>query len=292
MVRISALLMLAALGGLSQDFTDIKIEKVVTGTYRYTNAPAWSREGAGALFFTDQPANVVVEWAPGGQPEKFLENAPGASGLAFDTQGRLYVCESRARRVVRVDQKKRVQTIAEKYQGKRLNAPDDLVVRKDGNVYFTDPAFGYQEDGRDLDFYGVYRITSRGEVDLVAKSGSRPRGIALAPNGRTLYVSDADLRTVRAYDLDRGGAASNERVFLRGIQGVPGGLCVDEKGNVYVAAKHVEVFSAEGKHLRTIEFQTPPSNCAFGDGDLQSLYVTAGPAIYRIRLNVKGASQY
>ena len=289
MLRIPALLAILALGGHSQDFTDIKIEKVVTAGYRYTTAPAWSREG---LFFADQPANHVIQWAPGHQPETYLDDAPGASGLAFDTQGRLYVSESRARRVVRVDQKKRVQTIAEKYQGKRLNAPNDLVVRKDGNVYFTDPAFGYQEDTRELDFYGVYRITPHGELDLVAKSSSRPHGIALAPNGRILYVSDSDLRTVRAYDLDRGGAASNERVFARGIQGVPSGLCVDEKGDLYAAAKNIEVYAADGKHLRTIEFGTRPSDCTFGDGDLQSLFVTAGPSIYRLRLDVKGALQY
>ncbi len=291
MLRISALLVLAGwCAGLAQDFTDFKIEKVVTAGYRFTNGPAWSREGG--LFFTDQPANHVLQWAPGHQPETYMDDAPGASGLAFDTQGRLYVCEPRERRLVRLDAKKRVQVIAEKYQGKRLNAPNEVVVRKDGNLYFTDPAFGYQEDSRELDYYGVYRVAGRGELDLVAKSTSRPHGIAMAPNGRILYVSDADLRTVRAYDLDRGGAASNERVFARGIQGVPAGLCVDEKGDVYVAARNLEVFAADGKHLKTIEFGIPPSNCAFGDGDLESLYVTAGPSIYRIRLNVKGALQY
>jgi gluconolactonase len=245
------------------------------------------------LLFSDQPANQIIHWTPGQKPEVFLDGAQGASGLSFDSQGRLYVCQGRAHRVIRIDQKKRIQSIAERYQGKRLNAPNAVVVRKDGNVYFTDPAFGYQEDNRELGFYGVYRVVPKsGEIDLIAKSATRPNGIGLAPNGRTLYVTDSDKRTVRAYDLDKPGSASNERTLVSGIEGVPRGLCVDEKGNLYVAARNVDVYSPEGKRLSSIEFSIPPSNCAFGDGDLESLYITAGPSIYRVRLNVKGAFQY
>jgi gluconolactonase len=287
----TALLPMIALALGAQDFSEIVIEKALTAGYRFTNGPAWSKEGY--LLFSDQPRNRIIHWTPGRQPQIFLEDAQGASGLAFDAQGRLFVCQGRARRVIRIDQKKHIQPVAERYQGKRLNAPNDVIVRRDGNVYFTDPAFGYQEDNRELGFYGVYRVTPKGEVDLIAKSASRPNGVGLSPNGRTLYVSDSDRRTLRAYDLDRGGAASNERTFASGIEGVPRGLCVDEKNNVYVAARHLEVFNAEGKSLRRIELgELPPSNCAFGDGDLMSLYVTAGPSVFRIRLNVKGAFQY
>src|SRR5664279_869707 len=118
MLRISALLLIVAAGGVSQDFTDLKIEKVVAVGFRFTNGPVWSHEGA--LLFCDQPANHVIHWEPGRQPDVFLDDAPGASGLAFDTQGRLYVCEGRSRRIIRIDQKKRIQTVVEKYQGKRL----------------------------------------------------------------------------------------------------------------------------------------------------------------------------
>lgn len=273
---------MAALGGLAQELPEFKIEKVLTGDYRYTSGVAWSREG---LFFADQPSNQIIVLAPGHQAETYLEDASGGAGMAFDTQGRLYVSESRARRVVRIDARKRVQTVAERYQGKRLNAPNGIVVRKDGNVYFTDPAFGYQQDSRELDFYGVFRITGRGELDLVAKSATRPHGIGLAPNGRILYVTDSDLRTVRAYELDRGGSASNERVFARGIDGVPNGLCVDEKGRVFVAARNLEVYGSDGKHLRSIELAVPPSDCSFDDEDMQSLYVTARASVYRVRLD-------
>jgi len=222
----------------------------------------------------------------------FRSDTPGATGMTFDAQGRLWVCESRARRVVRIDKKDRAEPIAGKFQGRQLNGPNDIIVRKDGHAWFTDPAFGYQQDSRELDFFGLYHLTPKGDIGAVAKSASRPNGVALSPNGRTLYVTDSDRRCVRAWDLDRAGAASNERPFIARLGSVPDGMCVDEKGNVYVAAKNVEVFSAEGKHLRTIEFLAPASSCAFGDADLESLYITAGPSLYRVRLDVKGALQY
>ncbi len=290
MHRLAALMLALPLAGMSQDFSEIKIEKAMAGAFRFLNGPVWSRDGS--LLFTDQPSNQIIHWTPGQKPEVYLEGAQGASGLALDAQGRLYVCQGRARRVVRIDQKKRIQPIAERYQGKRFNAPNSVVVRKDGQVYFTDPAFGYQEDGRELGFYGVYHITPKGEIDLVAKSASRPNGVGLAPNGRTLYVSDSDKRNLRAYDLDKSGASSNERVLVSGIEGAPRGLCVDEKGNVYVSAKNMDVYAPDGKRLSRIEFPIPPSNCGFGDGDLESLYISAGASLYRVRLNVKGAFQY
>jgi gluconolactonase len=289
MLRSTVLLLIAPVMGVSQDSPEIKIEKVITAGYRFTNGPAWSRDGS--LLFCDPPANHIIHWTPGQKPGLFLDDAQGASGLSFDSQGRLYVCQGRAHRLIRIDQKKHIQPIAEKYQGKRLNAPNAVAVRKDGNIYFTDPAFGYQQDDRELNFYGVYRVTAKGEIEAIAKSASRPNGIGLSPNGRTLYVSDSDRRTLRVYDLDRSGAASNERTLVNGIEGVPRGLCVDEKGNVYVAARYIDVYSPEGKRLSRIEFGTSPSSCAFGDGDLQSLYVTAGPSLYRVRLDVKGATQ-
>ena len=128
----------------------------------------------------------------------FRSNSNGASGNTFDAQGRLYTCESHLRRVTRADKKGKVEVIAEKYQGKRLNAPNDIVVRKDGQIYFTDPAFGNQEDSRELDFFGVYHISRRGELDLVAKPKGRPNGIALSPNGNILYVTNSDERNIRA----------------------------------------------------------------------------------------------
>lgn len=262
----------------------------VAGGFRFTEGPVWSREGF--LLFSDVPNNQILQYVPGEKPTVFRDNSNGANGNAFDTQGRFYTCESRTRRVVRMDKKGNLQVLADKWEGKRLNAPNDIVVRKDGHVYFTDPAFGSQADTRELDFYGVYHITPKGELRLIAQPAGRPNGIAFSPNGRVLYVTNSDEHNVRAYDVDHNGEISGERVFISRVSGVPDGVRVDEKGHVYVAAKGLAIYDPQGKLTETIEFPEKPANCAFGDADLQTLYVTARTALYRLRRDVKGASQY
>lgn len=273
----------------AQDFTDLRIERVAAG-HRFTEGPVWSREGY--LLFSDVPQDLILRWTPGKGVSRFRTSSNGANGNAFDAQGRLYTCESRSRRVVRTDRKGVVEVLAERFEGKRLNAPNDIVVRRDGHVYFTDPAFGAQQEGRELDFYGVYHITPKGDLEAVARWQTRPNGIALSPDGRLLYVADSDRREVRVFDLDRQGRASGERVLISGIQGVPDGLKADERGNLYIAARGISVYTAQGEFLTTIEMPETPSNCAFGDPDFGALYVTARTSVYRIRLDVKGAVPY
>ena len=271
----------------AQDFSNIRVDKVAAG-YAFTEGPAWSP--AGFLIFSDIPNNKLLRFMPGEPAGVFRADSNGATGNRFDAQGRLYTCESHSRRVTRTDKKGKIEVLAERWQGKRLNAPNDLAIRKEGDVYFTDPAFGNQQDTRELDFFGVYRISRKGELEVIAKPKGRPNGIALAPDGRTLYVGNSDERNVRAYDLDKSGAASNERTVISGIEGVPDGICVDEKGNLYVAANQIQVFSAEGKSLGMIPIEENPSNCTFGDPDFGSLYITARTSVFRVRLDVKGIS--
>jgi gluconolactonase len=218
--------------------------------------------------------------------------AGGTAGNAYDEKGNLYTCEFRERRVTRTAKNGKMDVIAARFEGKRLNAPNDVVVRRDGNVYFTDPAFGNQQDTRELDFDGVFRVTARGQLEAVAKWKTRPNGLALSPNGRTLYVSDSDGQSIHAFDLDRAGAASNDRVVISKIPGVPAGLRTDEMGNIYVAAKDVLVYSPQGELIRSIKMGETPSNLAFGDPDFSTLFVTARTSVYRIRLGVKGAVPY
>jgi gluconolactonase len=284
-----ALVTLLSLSAPAQDFSDLHVEKIATG-YIFTEGPAWSRDGN--LIFSDIPGNKLLQFKLGEKPAVFRDNSNGAIGNTFDAQGRLYTCESHARRVTRTDKKGKIEVLAERWQGKRLNAPNDIVVRKDGQVYFTDPAFGNQQDARELDFYGVFHISHRGELEVIAKSKGRPNGIALSPNGRILYVTNSDQRNVRAYDLDRNGEASNERVLISSIAGIPDGIKVDETGNLYVAASRIDVLTPEGKPAGSLLLPETPSNCAFGDADLQSLYVTARTSVYRVRMNVKGSVQY
>jgi gluconolactonase len=278
------LLWLPAQAG-AQNFDNLRIDKVATG-YTFTEGPAWSPMGF--LVFSDIPNNKLLQFMPGAPAGVFRENSNGANGNRFDAQGRMYTCESHSRRVTRTDKKGKVEVLAERFQEKRLNAPNDLAVRKEGDVYFTDPAFGNQQDARELDFFGVYHISRKGELEVIAKPKGRPNGIALAPDGRTLYVGNSDEKNVRSYDLDKSGAASNERTLISGIEGVPDGICVDEKGDLYVAANQILVYSPEGKPLGMIPIEETPSNCTFGDPDLASLYITARTSVYRVRLDVKG----
>jgi gluconolactonase len=264
-----------------QDYSNIEVERVVHG-YVFTEGPAWSRDGF--LLFADVPSNRILKWTPGEAPETFREDSSGAIGNAFDGQGRLYTCESHARRVTRTDKKGRVEVLAERWEGKRLNAPNDLVVSANGHVYFTDPAFGNQQDTRELDFYGVFHITPKGGLSVIAKPAGRPNGIALSPKGRILYVTNSDEHNIRAYDVERGGEVSGERMLVTGIDGVPDGLRVDDKGNLYVAAKGIAIYTAEGRIRTTLPMGEKPSNLAFGDGDQHTLYITARTSIYRVRL--------
>ncbi len=269
--------------------TDLKVEKV-HAKLGFAEGPVWSREGY--LLFSDAPNNRIVKLAPGERGVTYREDTHGANGLTLDAQGRLYMCEWQSRRLTRIDKKGNLEVLAEKWEGKKLNAPNDVVVRHDGQIYFTDPAFGSQNDTRELDFFGVFHIGPKGEMEVIAKPKGRPNGIAISPNGKTLYVANSDEKNVRAYDLDKVGTASNERILIPAIEGVPDGMRTDEKGNLYIAAKDLFVFNPQGKLLYGIKLGETPANCAFGDADLQTLYITAQSSVYRVRLDVKGAVQY
>ena len=274
---------------LAQIPQDIVLEKVAAGM-RFTEGPVWSLEDF--LLFSDTVTDKQHKFVPGKGVSEAGSRPGGAGGNAYDEKGNLYTCEFRERRVTRTAKNGKVDVIAARFEGKRLNSPNDVVARRDGNVYFTDPAFGNQQDTRELDFYGVFRVPPRGEIEAVARWKTRPNGIALSPNGRILYVTDSDAQTVHAFDLDRAGAASNDRVIVSGIAGVPAGIRADEKGNLYIAAKDVAIYSAQGALLRNITMPETPSNLAFGDPDFATLFVTARTSVYRIRLGVKGALPY
>ena len=298
-VRVWAALAFLFLGcsdfSRAQDLSNLQIEKVGSG-FHFTEGPVWSRDGY--LIFSDIPVNKIFQFAPPANDREqaraglLRADSGGANGNALDAQGRLYTCEGRARRVTRRDKKGRIEVLADSWQGKRLNAPNDIIVRRDEHAYFTDPAFGSAADARELDFYGIFHLTPKGELSLVAKWQTRPNGVALSPSGKTLYVADSDQHTVHTFDLDHAGNATNDRIFLTGIQGVPDGLRTDEKGNLYIAANSVFIYSPEGKMIGEVPIGETPSNCAFGGEDFTTLFITARTGIYRANLKVKGSVQY
>jgi gluconolactonase len=276
---------LLALPACAQDFSRVTTEQVGKN-FTFTQGPAWSKEGY--LIFSDPVEDKIWKWAPGGEAAVFRQQANGPSGNAFDSQGRLCTCETHARRVTRTEKDGRIEVLAEQWEGKKLNAPADLAISKSDHVYFTDPAFGEQSDHRELDFYGVYHLPPKGPLKLVAKTAGRPNGIALSPNGRLLYVTNADERNLRAYDLDRNGDDANERVLVAKTDGIPGGLRVSDKGDLYVTVPNgIAIYSPEGKPIHTILMHERPSNCAF-DPSGRELFVTARGSLYRIVLDGSG----
>jgi gluconolactonase len=286
---VTSLLALVLAAAAAQDFTDLHVERIAAGM-RFAEGPAWSPEGF--LLFSDTVTNKLHKFVPGKGDSEFADVSGGPNGNAYDSQGRLYTCEFRQRRVTRIAKNGKSEVLATHFEGKRFNAPNDIVVRRDGHVYFTDPAFGNQEDSRELDFYGVFHLTPKGDLEAIARWKTRPNGVALSANGRILYIADSDARSVRAFDLDNKGVASGEHTVIDKIPGVPDGIRIDEKGNVWVAAKSVFAYSPQGTPLGRIELSETPSNLAFGDADMQTLFITARTSLYRVRIGVKGASQY
>jgi gluconolactonase len=283
----TTLMMLIPLGIFAQDFSTVKVEEVAPG-FAGGEGPVWSRQGF--LLFSDYDKDRIYKYTPGKAPEVYREDSHGANGNAMDRKGRLYTCEYKERRVTRTDRNGHIEVIADKFEGKRFNAPNDIIVRRDGNVYFTDPLFTRLEH-RDIDFYGVYHLSPNGKLEAIARLKTRPNGVTLSPDGKTLYVANTDEKNISAYTLDRAGHASNGHVAITGLESGPDGIRIDIKGNLYITARGVAVYSPDGKLLGKIKTPVNPRNLAFGDKDFRTLYMI-GNTLYRVRLDTPGSVQY
>lgn len=260
------------------------MERIATG-FQFTEGPVWHPNGY--LLFTDIPANQIFKWTPDGNVETFRNPSGNANGLTFDQEGRLVVCEHTPHRVTRTELDGTITVLVEAYQGKRLNSPNDVIVKSDGSIYFTDPTFGVRGQ-RELNFQGVYRIAPDGELTLLVDDFVQPNGLAFSPDETILYIDDSSRSHIRAFDMLPNGELGAERT-LPG-RNVWDGMKVDTAGNLYVTGAGTRVFSPTGEHLGTIETPEGPANCAFGDADNQTLYITAGTSVYRVRLKIPGAT--
>lgn len=282
------------------------VEKVAGG-FQFTEGPLW-RPDEGRLWFSDVVGNVLRAVSPEGDVEVLIEDAAGEStappgsyigpnGLLAEPDGTVLMTQHFNRQIVRIDVDRNRTVVVDRFEGRRLNSPNDLAFGPDGALYFTDPPYGLvgqdEDPAKELDFNGVFRFAD-GEVTALIRDLGRPNGIAFSPDGRTMYVSNTEptRKVVMAYDVADDGGVSNGRVFVDGTAddspGMPDGLKVDLQGNVYATMPGgVWVIAPDGRHLGTIRAPEVAANVGWGD-DGRTLYITAETGIYRVRLNAAG----
>jgi gluconolactonase len=291
---------------------DARLEVLADG-FEWSEGPVWLAASR-TLLFSDIPRNHIVAWNAEqgvrvfresvgytGQ-EKFSGTEPGTNGLALDAQGRLVMCCHGDRLIRRLESDGMLTTLADKYQGKRFNSPNDLVYRANGDLYFTDPPYGLpgglEGPQAELSWCGVYRLAPDGAVTLLTKSMTRPNGIGFSPDGKTLYVAQSDPKAAvwLAFPVRDDGTLGESRVFFDATRwvperpGLPDGLAVDTLGNVWATGPGgVLVFSPAGKLLGRLNTEQATANCAFGE-DGKTLFITADMYLCRVRTKVTGAN--
>src|SRR5579863_4183367 len=288
---------------------DTKIEKV-HGGFGFTEGPIWVKSGP-YLLFSDLQVNAVMKWAPDGSISVFRKDIfpgsypsgvqIGSNGLTLDKQGRLVAAEHGNRRVTRTEKDGTITVLADRYEGKRLNSPNDLVCKSNGDIYFTDPPGLYRTypqvpdaPKRELDFAGVFRVSAAGKVELALKDVPYPNGLAFSPDEKKFYVaSSRPDKFWMVYDVQADGSLSNGKKFFDATsipgEGVPDGMKVDRAGNIYATGPAgIMIFTPAAKLLGTIQLPEIPANLNWGDADGKALYITARTGLYRLRVNVAG----
>ncbi|WP_422930311.1 SMP-30/gluconolactonase/LRE family protein [Singulisphaera sp. PoT] len=289
---------------------DAVLEKLAEG-YNWSEGPVWDRRG-GFLLFSDVPENIVFQWKEGQGVKTFLKPSgytgtvarggePGSNGLVIDPQGHLILCQHGDRRVARLEADGKFTTLADRYDGKRFNSPNDAVIHSSGAIYFTDPPYGLLEGNKDrnkeIPFNGVYRIAKDGKVTLLTDVVAFPNGVAFSPDEKTLYVASSDPSKAiwMAFDVKEDGTLGKGRQFadvtslVKTKKGLPDGLKVDKAGNLFASGPGgILIFAPDGTHLGTIDTGEATANCGWGE-DGSTLYITADMYIGRIRLTTKGA---
>jgi gluconolactonase len=298
---------------------DVRVERVATG-FRFTEGPVWDTRGT-CFLFSDVRTHIIHRWSEAEGVSVFREHSNGANGNTFDTQGRLITCEPRkslrrnadgtfesegddpmagARCVTRTEADGRIVPLATHFNGGRFSSPNDVICLANGDVIFTDPAFGLRHaDGsvtpRETPFNGVYRIGADGSIRVVTGDIETPNGLVVTDDGSRILIADTRHHVVRAYPLDGTDATGRGNVFAdltyEGSEGHPDGMKLDVEGNLYIAAgtdEGIWVYDRDGVLLGFIAMPERPANCAWGDPDWQTLYVTAQTSVYRVKLKVRG----
>ena len=288
-----------ALEPLSGKFWDIvdhqaKLETVATG-FGFTEGPMW--DAAGFLYISDETINKIFRVYPNGKKEEIIALGD-PDGNTFDRQHRLIDCASVLRAIIAVTPDGKYKVLADHYDGKKFNSPNDVIVGPDGALYFTDPTLDLVAgEKQEIPFQGVYRMDDAGNVRLLTKDLTQPNGLAFSPDGKHFYIDDSEKRNIRVYDVAPDGTLNHGRIFGEepGAKndGVPDGIKVDKSGNLFVTGpKGIWVWDANGNHLGTIAMPEQPANLTWGDKDYRTLYITATTSVYRLELKTQGFVPY
>jgi gluconolactonase len=275
---------------LSAVLETTEAQRLATG-FVFTEGPLWHPDGF--YYFVDVRASVLYRIRPGQSPEAVRRDTGGGNGTTFDLDGRLVLCEGDNRRVTRTAADGRLEVLMDRFEGKRLNRPNDVVCKSDGSIYFTDPGLRVPLGERELPYAGVYRVARDGAISLVADF-EYPNGLAFSPDERTLYVANTRwAQYIHAIELDAGGAMTRRRIFADmssdETDGVPDGMKVDVDGRVYCTGPGgTWVFAPDGARLGIVRTPEVPANLAFGGPDLKTLFFTARTSIYTLRTKVAG----
>jgi len=267
----------------------------VASGFGFTEGPVW--DDAGFLYLSDETLNKIFRVYPDGKKQELI-SLGDPDGNTFDRRRRLIDCASVLRAIIEVTPDGKYKTLAERYDGKKFNSPNDVIVGPDGALYFTDPTLDLAAgEKQEIPFQGVYRLDDKGNVRLLTKDLTQPNGLAFSPDGKRLYVDDSEKRNIRVYDIAADGNLENGRIFGEepGAQGegVPDGMKVDTLGNLYVTGpKGIWVWDPQGHHLGTVILPEQPANLAWGDKDYGTLYITATTSVYRLRTKAKGYVPY
>ena len=270
------------------------VEKLA-GDMKFTEGPVWLPQ-EGVLVFSDIPASEMKRWSPTGGVTTFRAPSAEANGNTLDREGRLITCEHKGRRVARQERDGTVVTLAERHDGKRFNSPNDVVVKSDGSIWFTDPGYGLPRDGkaREMDGNYVYRLDpATGGVTRVADGFEKPNGLCFSPDEKTLYVSDTGAgKHIRAFDVGADGTLSGSRVLCVVTNGVPDGIRCDEAGRIWSSAGDgIWIFAPSGERVGFIAVPESPANLCFGGPDGRTLFITARKSLYSVRVTTRGAGR-